>query len=72
MEQAVLRMPPELWRDNCPIDTTQRHAHYVAAADKLLALRAMLSDLLAAHDRRHAWFGEELWDRARAMLEEQS
>lgn len=39
MEQAVLRMPPELWSDS-PIDIQQRHERYVAAADELERLRA--------------------------------
>lgn len=32
------------------------------------ALRAALTKLLAAHDKRHTWFSEELWDEARALL----
>lgn len=44
MEQAVLRMPPELWTDD-KIDVMQRHARYIAAADELLRLRAINEEL---------------------------
>ena len=36
---GVLRMPPELWRDD-ELDKRQRHARYVQAADEIEALRA--------------------------------
>lgn len=51
MQQAILRMPPECWRNEEPLDVGQRHSAYVAAADRLLelerenaALRALLKE----------------------------
>ena len=38
MQQAILRMPPECWRNEEPLDVGQRHSAYVAAADRLLEL----------------------------------
>ncbi len=47
MEQAVLRMPPELWSGDI-VDVKQRHFRYIAAADALLRLRSVNASLVDA------------------------
>lgn len=39
MLHGVLRMPPDLWRDD-PIDVAQRHSRYIEASDRIYALEA--------------------------------
>lgn len=50
MLMGVLRMPPELWRDD-PLDVAQRHSRYVQAADEIDRLRADRALLLNAARR---------------------
>ena len=35
MLHAVLQMPPDVWRDDCPIDIAQRHSRYLAASQRI-------------------------------------
>lgn len=41
---GILRLPPELWRDD-PIDVAQRHARYVEAAEMIERLQGVLEAL---------------------------
>lgn len=52
---GVLRMPPELWRDD-DFDKRQRHARYVQAADEIEALRAECERLRAELEPAYAEF----------------
>ena len=36
MLHGVLRMPPELWRDD-PLDVSQRHSRYIEASERIEA-----------------------------------
>lgn len=51
IEQAVLRMPPELWTGD-KIDVMQRHARYIAAADELLRLRTTITEMEKKYKNR--------------------
>lgn len=55
---GVLRMPPELWRDD-DFDKRQRHARYVQAANEIEALRAEV-ERLRADAERYRWLREAL------------
>lgn len=50
---GVLRMPPELWR-NDEIDIAQRHTRYVEAADRITELEAEVERLEAALNTLYA------------------
>jgi len=55
MLDAVLRMPPDAWSGD-PLDTLQRHARYVQAADELAALRAERDELrLQVESLQNKW-----------------
>jgi len=41
---GVLRMPPELWRNN-PLDIAQRHSRYIEAADRIELLQTALEQI---------------------------
>ncbi len=45
MLHGVLNMPPELWRDDDPIDQAQRHSRYVQASHRIKALEDVLRDI---------------------------
>jgi Mg2+ and Co2+ transporter CorA len=43
MTHGVLRMPPDMWRDD-PLDIAQRHSRYVAASDRIYELERELAE----------------------------
>jgi uncharacterized membrane protein YccC len=46
MLHGVLRMPPDLWRDD-PIDVAQRHSRYVEASNRITEQESELERLRA-------------------------
>jgi hypothetical protein len=65
---GVLRMPPELWRDD-PIDVAQRYGRYKQAADEIVKLRAAAEVALSVIHEHHPdksldW---ELWGAANVL-----
>ncbi len=46
MTLGVLRMPPELWDNDSPIDVAQRHGRYLDAANKIERLQKVLQQVL--------------------------
>ena len=75
---GVLRMPPELWRDD-DLDKRQRHARYVQAADEIEALRAEVerlrereAGLLEQHHRDSATLRATCAERDEARADERT
>jgi len=54
---AVLKMPPELWDNDSPIDVYQRHSRYVYAADEIERLRI---NEKASHEVIKKWRAERM------------
>ena len=45
---GVLRMPPDCWDNDSPIDVMQRHSRYCQAADRIEAQLAILRSAVLA------------------------
>ena len=63
MLHGILRMPPELWRDE-PMQVSQRHGRYLQASDRIEADSREIERLRAALD----WYAEMAKQMQRATL----
>jgi len=61
---AVLRMPPDLWDNNSPIDELQRYSRYKQAADKIEFMDKVIKRFVS-----ECSFSEELLIEAQKALD---
>ena len=70
MLHGILRMPPELWRDD-PMQISQRHSRYIQASDRIEAdareierLRSLMAEAVRDFHGKSVLFSSDFLDAA--------
>lgn len=56
---GILKMSPELWNDDCPIDIIQRHSKYLEAAQIIQKYIKQRDNILNYLNKMDNWLRQE-------------